>query len=71
MDEYLKFLDKGEGEEKQTECVLEVGVQKALSQVKWDQAGFNARGGLYDWSKKEPASCGGALKGIDPTDLDW
>ncbi|KAK5636732.1 hypothetical protein RRF57_012444 [Xylaria bambusicola] len=51
LDEYLCFLDKGAGPEKQSRSILEVGVQKALSEVHWDQSAFNKRGGVYDWTK--------------------
>ncbi|KAI1208193.1 uncharacterized protein F4807DRAFT_155716 [Annulohypoxylon truncatum] len=51
LDEYLCFLDKGAGVEKQSRSILEVGVQRALSEVRWDQEAFNQRGGLYEWTK--------------------
>lgn len=51
LDESLRFLDKGAGVEKQSRSILEVGVQKALSEVRWDQEAFSERGGLYEWTK--------------------
>ncbi|KAI1773281.1 hypothetical protein F4818DRAFT_443629 [Hypoxylon cercidicola] len=51
LDEFLCFLDKGGGVVKQSRSILEVGVQKALSEVRWDQEAFNNRGGVYEWSK--------------------
>ncbi|KAJ6553109.1 hypothetical protein B0H19DRAFT_1263517 [Mycena capillaripes] len=45
LDEYLCFLDKGSGREKQSRCILDVGVQAALDEVRWDQDAFRARGG--------------------------
>ncbi|KAJ6463989.1 hypothetical protein C8R45DRAFT_770134, partial [Mycena sanguinolenta] len=51
LDEYLCFLDKGSGCEKQSRSILDVGVQAALDEVRWDQDAFQARGGMYEWSK--------------------
>lgn len=51
LDEYLCFLDKGDGQEKQSLCILDVGVEAALRQVRWDEQAFKTRGGLYDWGK--------------------
>ncbi|PSN69002.1 radical SAM enzyme [Corynespora cassiicola Philippines] len=73
LDEHLRFLDPGNGRRNNSDPILEVGVQKALSQVNWDQEGFRARGGLYDWSRgnEETHSFGGAMEGIDPKDLEY
>ncbi|KAL1983479.1 hypothetical protein VTN96DRAFT_10300 [Rasamsonia emersonii] len=54
LDEYMRFLNKGVGEP--TESILDVGVQRALEHVYWDQNSFYERGGIYDWSK-EPEGC--------------
>ena len=43
LDEYLRFLDKGDGEEKAFESILNVGVQKALEDIKWDEKAFKER----------------------------
>ncbi|KAJ6553089.1 radical SAM domain-containing protein [Mycena capillaripes] len=51
FEEYLCFLDKGSEREKQSRCILDVSVQAALDEVRWDQDAFRARGGMYDWSK--------------------
>ena len=51
LDEYLCFLDKGNGREKQSSCILDVGVAKASEEVYWDETAFKNRGGVYDWSK--------------------
>ncbi|KAF8162408.1 hypothetical protein K438DRAFT_1858551 [Mycena galopus ATCC 62051] len=67
VDEYLCFLDKGSGREKQSRSILEVGVQAALDEVHWDQDAFRARGGLYDWSKDVEQSCGTA----NSKELEW
>lgn len=62
LDEYLRFLDKGEGVEKASGSIIDVGVQKALEQVHWDEESFERRGGIYDWSKGSTEGCG---KGLD------
>ncbi|KAF2639192.1 radical SAM enzyme, partial [Massarina eburnea CBS 473.64] len=58
LDEYLKFLSKGDSSKPNSGKILEVGVQKALSQVDWDQEMFMARGGVYDWSRDPEGGCG-------------
>jgi radical S-adenosyl methionine domain-containing protein 2 len=73
LDEYLCFLDKGAGGEKQSRSILEVGVQRALGEVRWDQDAFRERGGLYEWTKDvsrdegEMDGCGS----VDRKLLDW
>ena len=37
LDEYMCFLDKGEGMITKNESILKVGVQKAMGQVVWDK----------------------------------
>jgi radical S-adenosyl methionine domain-containing protein 2 len=34
LDENMRFLDKGDGEEKASESILNIGVRKAMTQVK-------------------------------------
>ncbi|KAF2257217.1 radical SAM enzyme, partial [Trematosphaeria pertusa] len=51
LDEYLQFLDGG-NKARHSGKILDVGVQKALSQVEWDQEAFVARGAIYDWGKE-------------------
>ncbi|CAJ2511960.1 Uu.00g075850.m01.CDS01 [Anthostomella pinea] len=51
VDEFFCFLDKGGGVEKQSRSILEVGVETALSEVRWDKKAFGERGGVYDWTK--------------------
>jgi radical S-adenosyl methionine domain-containing protein 2 len=49
-------------------------VQKALSQVEWDQEMFRARGGVFDWSRLpevKDMGCGNALSGVDMKDLEF
>ena len=52
LDEYMRFLDKGNNPSK---SILEVGVKKALDAVYFDEKSFEERGGVYDWGK---GSCG-------------
>lgn len=69
LDEYLCFLDKGDGREKQSSCILDVGVKKALAEVYWDEAAFKSRGGVYDWSKERSGAdgCGSVVE----QGLEW
>ncbi|KAK3716512.1 hypothetical protein LTR37_006408 [Vermiconidia calcicola] len=69
LDEYLCFLDKGHGREKQSSSILKVGVAAALKEVHWDQEAFLSRGGVYDWSK-DMASTGACGEGLGK-DLAW
>ncbi|KAI1741069.1 hypothetical protein F4680DRAFT_417069 [Xylaria scruposa] len=73
LDEYLCFLDKGAGVEKQSRSILEVGVQRALSEIHWDEKAFKQRGGLYDWAKDvaENASETGSCGSSDKKSLEW
>jgi radical S-adenosyl methionine domain-containing protein 2 len=48
LDEYIRFLDKGDGEEKASKSILDVGVRKAMTQVRWEWIMFVERGGFYD-----------------------
>jgi len=48
LDEFIRFLDKCDGEEKASQSILEVGVKKAMTQVRWDRNAFVERGGFYD-----------------------
>ena len=36
-------LDEGDGKEKQASCILDVGVQKSLENVCWDDMSFKTR----------------------------
>lgn len=49
LDEYMRFLDR-DGREP-SPSILEVGVEKALECVFWDEKGFVERGGIYDWQR--------------------
>jgi radical S-adenosyl methionine domain-containing protein 2 len=46
LDKYMRFLDKGSGND--SPSILEVGVNAALRQVFGDQKGFVEQGGFYD-----------------------
>lgn len=67
LDEYMCFLDKGKGKEKQSKSILEVGVARALEEVHFDRAAFIERGGEYAWSKEDKGGCG--AEGLD--ELEW
>lgn len=64
LDEYLRFVDKTG--KQPSGSILEVGVQRALESVFWDENAFLERGGLYDWVKPEgEKSCGTAAEMFD------
>ena len=50
LDKHLRFLDRT-GKEP-SKPITEVGVQKALDSVSWDEAGSVTCGGLYAWNKQ-------------------
>lgn len=70
LDEYLCFLDKGSGKERQSGCILDVGVDQALKEIKWDKQAFIRRGGEYEWSKDGPGDGDGCGKGLSK-DLEF
>ncbi|KAK5731779.1 hypothetical protein LTR17_011130 [Elasticomyces elasticus] len=63
LDEYMCFLDKGDGPMTKSQSILDVGVMPAMQQVRWDKESFLERGGIYDWSKKDSKDAG--------KDLEW
>jgi radical S-adenosyl methionine domain-containing protein 2 len=68
LDEYLCFLDKGSGREKQSRSILDVGVAEALEEINFDKEAFVKRGGLYAWSKEvDEGGCGSA----ESKELEW
>ncbi|KAF2438371.1 radical SAM enzyme [Karstenula rhodostoma CBS 690.94] len=70
LDEYMCFLDKGEGMMTKSESILNVGVKKAMEQIVWDKKSFADRGGIYDWTRldqTQQGSCGGGGK----KELEW
>ncbi|KAF5675278.1 radical s-adenosyl methionine domain-containing protein [Fusarium heterosporum] len=70
LDEYMCFLDKGEGMVTKSESLLKVGVQKAMQQVVWDKTSFVDRGGIYDWGRSDSSKATGCANGNDNR-LDW
>ncbi|KAL9121221.1 MAG: hypothetical protein Q9187_002230 [Circinaria calcarea] len=63
LDEYMRFLNKGTGEP--TGSILEVGVERALEGVLWDEESFEVRGGVYDWTRE------GKKEARKDQALDW
>ncbi|KAL2000913.1 hypothetical protein VTN02DRAFT_2467 [Thermoascus thermophilus] len=55
LDEYMRFLNKGTGEP--TESILDVGVERAMEHVYWDQDSFHERNGMYEWSRDQVTGC--------------
>ena len=47
LDEEMRFLDKGDGEETCSESILKVGVEEALKNIKYDEEEFKKRKGDY------------------------
>ncbi|TKW59467.1 Radical S-adenosyl methionine domain-containing protein 2 [Colletotrichum tanaceti] len=74
LDERLRFLDKGDGPMKKSDSLLDVGVKKAMQQVRWDKGAFDRRGGVYEWQSPQTLggdeACGGG-GGIDTKELQW
>jgi len=62
LDEDMRFLDR-DGRQPSA-SILDVDVEKALASVFWDERAFEARGGLYDWSR-ESESCVVAREKLD------
>jgi radical S-adenosyl methionine domain-containing protein 2 len=68
LDEFLCFLDKGSGKERQSRPILDVGVSEALAEIKFDKDAFVRRGGLYAWSKEvDEGGCGST----EAKQLEW
>ncbi|SPQ23844.1 291a82db-4b1b-41a7-9672-37340e864fbb [Thermothielavioides terrestris] len=59
LDEYLRFLDRTG--KQPSKPILEVGVEKALESVYWDEEAFVERGGLYEWTKPANGESGCAI----------
>jgi radical S-adenosyl methionine domain-containing protein 2 len=36
----MRLLDKGDGDEKVSDSIMKVGIQKAIKQIRWDQEEF-------------------------------
>ena len=69
LDEYMRFMDKGNGVEKTSESILKVSVAEALSQVEWDVEAFEKRGGIFDWQREASDSKGNC--GSMSNELAW
>ena len=69
LDEYMRFLDKGDGEEKASDSIVTVGVRQAMAQVRWEHNAFLKRGGFYDWTKTSEAEC--SSSGGKAKELEW
>jgi radical S-adenosyl methionine domain-containing protein 2 len=68
LDEYMCFLDKGRGKEKQSLSILDVGVAQALREVHFDRVAFFKRGGEYAWSREDDTEgCGAGTS----KELEW
>ena len=63
LDEKMRFLDR-DGREP-SKSILDVGVERALASVFWDEESFEERGGVYDWSRKDGQPCCGDHQDID------
>lgn len=63
LDEYLRFLDR-DGRQP-SESILDIGVNKALRSVYWDEKAFKDRGGVYDWARPT-SKCE-----LDKQELQW
>jgi radical S-adenosyl methionine domain-containing protein 2 len=70
LDEYMCFLDKGEGMVTQSESILKVGVQQAMEQVVWDKKSFVERGGIYDWGRSDMVQQDGCVPNASK-ELEW
>ena len=57
LDEKMRFLDKGDGEEFMSESILDVGVEKALEKIKYDQEEFIKRDGNYLFDNQIITEC--------------
>ena len=46
----MRFIDKDGN--KLTKSILDVGVEAATKEIKWDVDAFQERGGVYEWTKE-------------------
>jgi len=68
LDEYMRFLNCTTNGKLPSESILKVGVEQALQQSGWDNEMFEARGGVYDWSKQSTNT--DACGSCDPK-MEW
>ena len=52
LDEELRFLDCSENGKIPSQSILEVGVERALAQAGFDDAMFEKRGGIFEWTRE-------------------
>ncbi|RYO94504.1 hypothetical protein DL764_007823 [Monosporascus ibericus] len=71
LDEYMCFLDKGEGMMTKSESILQVGVKEAMRQVVWDKKSFVERGGIYDWRRPDMLQQSVCSGGGSTKELEW
>ena len=57
LDEEMRFLDKGDGEEFCSDSILEVGVEKALEKIKYNEEEFKKRKGDYLFEETNIPGC--------------
>lgn len=57
LDEEMRFLDKGDGEEFCSDSILDVGVEKALEKIKYDEEEFKKRKGDYLFEETNIPGC--------------
>ena len=57
LDEEMRFLDKGDGEEFCSDSILDVGVEKALENIKYDEEEFKKRKGDYLFEETNILGC--------------
>jgi radical S-adenosyl methionine domain-containing protein 2 len=55
LDEDMRFLNCTKDGKEPSESILKVGVEKAILQSGFDQEMFQARNGIYDWTKESSA----------------
>jgi radical S-adenosyl methionine domain-containing protein 2 len=71
LDEYMCFLDKGEGMVTKSQSILKVGVKEAMKQVVWDKTSFVERGGIYDWGRSDMQQQSDCSGGSGRKELQW
>lgn len=57
LDEKMRFLDKGNGDEICSQSILEVGVEKALESIVYDEKEFKKRKGDYLFNDNDCTKC--------------
>ena len=57
LDEKMRFLDKGDGDEICSQSILEVGVEKAIESIVYDEKEFKKRKGDYLFNENDCTKC--------------